>query len=69
LSTERLLATNVKCQGCATTIRDGLRSLSGVEDVEVDISTGEVVVRGQGLSRDQLAAKLGELGYPVQPDA
>jgi copper chaperone len=61
---QRFLVANVKCQGCASTIRNGLQSLSGVSEVEVDVPSGEVVVRGEELSRDRLAAKLAELGYP-----
>ena len=52
---------NVKCGGCATTIRDGLMSLPGV----VDVSRGEVEVKGDAQERDVLGAKLMALGYPV----
>lgn len=56
---------NVKCGGCATTIRDGLMSLPGVVEVVVDVSRGEVEVKGDTLERDVLGAKLIALGYPV----
>ncbi len=56
---------NVKCGGCATTIRDGLMSLPGVVEVVVDVSRGEVEVKGDALERDVLVAKLIALGYPV----
>jgi copper chaperone len=64
MSMERFWVANVKCEGCASTIRNGLQSLSGVTEVEVDIPSGGVMVRGEELSRDRLAAKLAELGYP-----
>jgi len=57
---------NVKCGGCATTIRDGLMSLPGVVEVAVEVSGGEVAVRGESLAHEVLVAKLIALGYPVQ---
>jgi copper chaperone CopZ len=55
----------VKCDGCATTIRDGLLKLPGIDTVEVEVSTGHVTVQGNQLSRDELADKLTALGYPL----
>jgi copper chaperone len=65
MQTERFRAQNVKCQGCAKTIREGLAPLEGVESVQVDVTTGEVTVTGQGLSREAVSAKLSALGYPA----
>jgi copper chaperone len=55
---------NVKCGGCAAAIREGLLKLSGVEEVDVTIQEGIVTVRGTKLSREALAGKLAEIGYP-----
>lgn len=55
---------NVKCAGCAANIETGLGSLPGVKHVSVAIEGGRVTVDGEGLSRERLAAKLAELGYP-----
>jgi len=57
--------TNVKCDGCATAIREGLEKLPGVSRVLVTVSSGEVEVQGGALVREQLVAKLAELGYPL----
>ena len=64
MSTIEIDASNVKCGGCASNIQNGLSSLPGVDQVEVDISTGHVTVSGSDLNRDELAQKLKELGYP-----
>jgi copper chaperone len=61
---EKFTVKNVKCGGCAANIRTGLGALAGVQQVEVDVATGTVVVDGEPLSRPELARKLGELGYP-----
>jgi copper chaperone len=64
MESEQFVVENVKCQGCASNIRNGLLALPGVQDVQVEIPTGQVTVQGQGLAREQLAAQLRQLGYP-----
>jgi copper chaperone len=61
---EKFVVKNVKCQGCVNNIRNGLMGIPGVQDVQIDIPTGQVSVQGQGLSRELIAAKLGQIGYP-----
>lgn len=61
---EKFTVQNVKCGGCASNIRNGLLSLSGVKSVDVEIANGAVTVQGDNLSRAALAQKLAELGYP-----
>ena len=67
MQTERILVANVKCGGCANTIKEGLAELSGVESVAVDIAEGAVTI---GLTDADLLAtvrdKLAELGYPAR---
>ncbi len=55
---------NVKCDGCATNIRDGLGNVEGVSHISVDVARGDVEVHGDTLARDVLTARLAELGYP-----
>lgn len=55
---------NVKCGGCASAIENGLKSLPGVDSIEVAIDTGKVTVIGSELSRERITGKLQELGYP-----
>lgn len=61
----KFLVANVKCAGCAATIREGLMALPEVSQVTVEVSSGEVEVVGAALVRASLGAKLAELGYPV----
>lgn len=55
---------NVKCQGCASAIREGLAQHSQVREVQVDVPTGRVVVETTGDVRKELSGMLRELGYP-----
>ena len=60
-----LLANNIKCSGCADTIRTGLIAFSGVDNVKVEIDTGTVTILGEQLDAASLFAALSEMGYPV----
>ncbi len=64
MQTETFTVKNVKCGGCVSAIENGLKALPGVDSVEVVIDGGKVTVAGSEISREQLSAKLRELGYP-----
>ncbi len=64
MQTEIFNVKNVKCGGCVSAIENGLKSLPGIDSIEVTIDGGKVTVIGSKLSREQIAVKLHELGYP-----
>ena len=55
---------NIKCGGCANTIRTRLEKLDGIDSVAVDIESGRVIVDGDGSGRESVIARLASLGYP-----
>jgi len=55
---------NIKCGGCASTIRSKLEAMAGVDKIEVDIGDGIVSIEGNEDSREAVTAKLLKLGYP-----
>ena len=56
---------NIKCGGCANSVRKGLEKIEGVQDVKVDIESGEVNVDYEGnIDRSQFVEALGKMGYP-----
>lgn len=55
---------NIKCGGCASTIRSGLLKDSRVSSVEVDIPNGTVTVEASKDLRSQIYGHLKRLGYP-----
>ena len=55
---------NVKCQGCASAIRDGLGKNPQIREVQVDVPTGRVTVEADSDIRAELGAALKGLGYP-----
>jgi len=65
METIELTAQNIKCMGCVSAIQEGLKTLPGVEEVEVDLETKQVTVSGHGLSQEQITDKITTLGYPL----
>lgn len=55
---------NIKCGGCANTIRNRLLEQADVSEVQVDIKSGQVAITGSEERRDDYAAILASLGYP-----
>ncbi|WP_018174900.1 MULTISPECIES: heavy-metal-associated domain-containing protein [Thioalkalivibrio] len=55
---------NIKCGGCASSIRKGLMQVEGVTEAEVDVEGGAVEVQAPDSAREAVAAKLASMGYP-----
>jgi len=61
-----ILIENLKCHGCAATIKKGLLKFEEVEQVEVDVenSTVAIIFNGNESRIENYRAKLARLGYP-----
>ncbi len=59
-----LSVENIKCGGCANTIRNKLEAIDGVERADVDVANGQVTVEAADATRDEVLATLLRLGYP-----
>lgn len=60
-----ILIENLKCGGCANSIKNALMELPGVNDVIVDHDQEMVNVTGDdGMNLDIVKEKLHHLGYP-----
>lgn len=55
---------NIKCNGCASSIRSKLTEQDMVQSVDVDVEHGEVHIEGNPQWRDQVAITLAKMGYP-----
>ena len=62
--TYTIAVENIKCGGCANTIRTRLIERELVQAVDVDIEQGEVRIEGNPEWRDQVAGALANMGYP-----
>ncbi len=55
---------NIKCSGCAHTIKSAIQKMKGVDTVEVDVSEGSVKVSGS-IDEKDIVGKLHTMGYPL----
>lgn len=61
---------NLKCGGCANTIKKGVLSVEGITEVEVDLETSKVNVNSESESvLKAVKEKLSKMGYPEAGDA
>ena len=61
-----ILVENIKCGGCANSIKKKILQQDGVKSVEVDIERGSVQIEGDTDLRESYAEVLLGLGYPEQ---
>jgi copper chaperone len=58
--------TGMTCGHCVASVTEEVSSLAGVEDVQVDLASGEVVVTSaEPLERAAVAAAVEEAGYAL----
>ncbi len=61
-----LQVDGMTCANCAARIQRDLLAVPGVGRVDVDLETGRVRMRGQGLNRERLAQAVCQAGYAVR---
>lgn len=64
MATEIFLVDNIKCMGCVKTIVEGLNTIEGVSNVQVEKDAGKVLLELKGTERNIITEKLKVLGYP-----
>lgn len=61
---------NLKCGGCVNTVKKGLLSIDGINEVEVDLENSKVMVPTENEQLlIQVKEKLSKMGYPEIGDA
>jgi copper chaperone len=59
---------NLKCGGCAATIKKGILSLENVNEVEVNVDESLVIVTSSSDESNAIKEKLSKMGYPEVGD-
>jgi copper chaperone len=54
------------CGHCRAAVVDEVGALNGVDAVEVDLESGRLLVRGDGIDDEAVAAAVAEAGYEVR---
>jgi len=61
---------NLKCGGCANSIKKGILTIDGIEEVSVDLETSKVTVNTTDEALIlKVKGKLSSMGYPEVGDA
>jgi len=58
-------ASNIKCGGCVSNIKNGLKDIKGLKSVTVNIESNVVNIDGDNIDHKVIEDKLSELGYPA----
>jgi len=64
MTTEDIIIANLKCNGCATTIKRELLGINGVKTVAVDVEKDIINLAYENVERSVIINKLHSLGYP-----
>ena len=64
MKTEEIIVANIKCNGCATTIKNELLKIDGIKEVVVNIEKDSVNLSYENVERDIIINKLQSFGYP-----
>ena len=57
----------MSCAHCQAAVAEEVAAVPGVSEVEVDLATGRLAVRGQGFEDEAVVAAVVEAGYDVRP--
>ena len=61
---EEINVANIKCNGCATTIKNELLKIEGIKNVEVNIEKDSINLEYDSVGRELIIDRLHSLGYP-----
>ncbi|MEN8187666.1 MAG: heavy metal-associated domain-containing protein [Bacteroidota bacterium] len=61
---------NLKCNGCVNTVKKGVLSIEGIDEVDVDLENSKVTIPTNVDSLvEDVKAKLSKMGYPEVSEA
>ncbi|XP_057527315.1 heavy metal-associated isoprenylated plant protein 31 isoform X1 [Amaranthus tricolor] len=67
MSMVEILVPNLDCEGCASKLKKALNKLKGVEDVEIDMDTQKVTVKGYRLEEKKIIKAIKRAGKAAEP--
>ena len=62
----KLNISGMTCGHCQTAVSNALKSVTGVQNAEVNLEQGTAVVNGENLDTNQLIAAVLDEGYTAQ---
>ena len=64
-NTRTYSVTGMTCAHCVAAVSAEVGAVAGVRGVEVDLASGRMLVRGDGVSDTEVRAAVAEAGYDV----
>jgi copper chaperone len=66
MTTSTYTVSGMTCGHCASSVTEEISQISGVQQVDVDLATGQVTVTSeQPVARDEVGAAVTEAGYTL----
>jgi copper chaperone CopZ len=59
--------SGMSCEHCVRSVTEEVSEVPGVEAVEVDLASGRLTVRGEGVDDDAIRAAVDDAGYALVP--
>ena len=61
------IVSGMTCSHCVASVTEEISEVEGIRDVDVDLASGRVVVRGDSIDDAAVQAAVEEAGYEVVP--
>ncbi|GMP70235.1 hypothetical protein CsSME_00029173 [Camellia sinensis var. sinensis] len=58
---------NLDCEGCAAKLRKSISKLKGVEEIEIDMETQKITVRGYAIEEKKVLKSIKRAGQAAEP--
>jgi copper chaperone CopZ len=59
------IVSGMTCEHCRLSVTEEVSEVEGVDDVQVDLESGRMVVRGDAFSDEAVHAAVAEAGYEL----
>lgn len=63
MTTKSILVQGMTCNHCKANVENEIKSMDGVEAVQIDLSSGEVIISGDGIDLNQVKTGIESIGY------
>ena len=63
MSTQIFIVEGMSCRNCKAHVENGIKNITGVEEVVADHVTGQVIVKGDHLNEEKIKIAVEKTGY------
>ena len=61
----KLKVKGMMCEGCENRLKNSLKSLKGVKNVEASYKEGNVTISGNSIDKEEIISKIKDLDFEV----